>query len=58
VLKLSRTIANLAGLEEITRVILAESLQYKPKLELMLVVGNISRWLLSRFDDSETKMDF
>jgi magnesium chelatase family protein len=35
VLKLSRTIADLAGAQEITQVHLAEALQYRPKLELM-----------------------
>jgi magnesium chelatase family protein len=35
VLKLSRTIADLAGEGEITQVHLAEALQYRPKLELM-----------------------
>ena len=35
VLKLARTIADLAGAEEITQVHLAEALQYRPKLELM-----------------------
>ena len=35
VLKLSRTIADLAGSEAITQVYLAETLQYRPKLDLM-----------------------
>ena len=35
VLKLSRTIADLAGLEAITQVHLVEALQYQPKLDLM-----------------------
>jgi len=35
VLKLARTIADLAGAEEITQVHLAEALQYRPKLDLM-----------------------
>ena len=35
VLKLSRTISDLAGLEAITQVHLAEALQYRPKLDLM-----------------------
>jgi magnesium chelatase family protein len=35
VLKLSRTIADLAGSEAITQVHLAEELKYRPKLDLM-----------------------
>jgi magnesium chelatase family protein len=35
VLKLARTIADLAGAEDISQVHLAEALQYRPKLELM-----------------------
>ncbi len=35
VLKLSRTIADLAGAEAITQEHLAEELQYRPKLELI-----------------------
>lgn len=35
VFKLSRTIADLAGLEPITLVHLTEALQYRPKLDLM-----------------------
>jgi magnesium chelatase family protein len=35
VLKLSRTIADLAGSKAITQVYLAEALQYRPKLDLM-----------------------
>ncbi|MFN2304237.1 MAG: YifB family Mg chelatase-like AAA ATPase [Anaerolineales bacterium] len=35
VLKLARTIADLAGAEDITQVHLAEALQYRPKLEMM-----------------------
>jgi len=34
-LKLTSTIADLAGTEAITKVHLAEALQYRPKLELM-----------------------
>jgi len=35
VLKLSRTVADLAGAEDIIQVHLAEALQYRPKLDLM-----------------------
>ena len=35
VLKLARTIADLAGEDEISQVHLAEALQYRPKLDLM-----------------------
>jgi magnesium chelatase family protein len=35
VLKLSRMIADLAGSEAITQMPLAETLQYRPKLDLM-----------------------
>jgi magnesium chelatase family protein len=35
VLKLARTIADLAGAEEITQVHLAEALQYRPKVDVM-----------------------
>ena len=35
VIKLSRTIADQAGLDEITQVHLAEVAQYNPKLDLM-----------------------
>jgi magnesium chelatase family protein len=35
VLKLSRTIEDLAGSGDITQVHLAEALQYRPKLDLM-----------------------
>jgi magnesium chelatase family protein len=35
VLKLSKTIADLAGSEAITQINLAEALQYRPKLDLM-----------------------
>ncbi len=35
VLKLARTIADLAGADAISQVYLAEALQYRPKLDLM-----------------------
>jgi magnesium chelatase family protein len=35
VLKLSRTMADLAGAEEITQVHLAEALQYRPKVDVI-----------------------
>jgi len=35
ILKLARTIADLAGSMDITQVHLTEALQYRPKLELM-----------------------
>ena len=35
VLKLSRTIADLAGVQQITPTHLAEALQYRPKLQIM-----------------------
>ena len=54
VLKLSRTIADLVGSDAITQVHLAEALQYRPKLELMLKLVPT----LFTFSQGDEKLDW